>query len=94
MPDEELAVRSEKPSLHSLRDTIQIVGACHNVDELANLLTIAAELYADARCRCEEKEVSFGEGDEGVVVCDRDVGKARHEMREMFLNLAKRLKEE
>ena len=91
---EEIAIRSEEPSLESLRKTLDVISkdGTKDTDEIASLLLLAAELYGDARCRCEEKEVSYGEGEEEVVACDRNLGRARQEMLDAYRRIIDSLK--
>ena len=77
-------IRSEKPSLQSLSETLAAIKTARDPGDLAQLLMLATELYADAQCRCEEKVASFGEGDDEGKICYIGVNKGRDEMLAMF----------
>lgn len=85
------AIRSEVPSLDSLDQALEAVGKAVDAEEVATLLTLITELYADASCRCEEKEASFGEDSPEVLVCNRNVIKSRDELFEVYSDVIKRL---
>lgn len=86
------AVRSEKPSLKALEQTLKAIRETENGDDLAVLLFMATELFADGRCRCEEKVATYGEGTAEAEACYWDVGRSRESMLEAFTAVARHLK--
>lgn len=92
---DEVGIRSEKSSLESLRQTLRALregGNPADTEELAHLLLMATELYADSGCLCEEKAVSYGEEAEEALTCRRNVAGARGEMLDTFRELVVELK--
>ena len=85
------AVRSEKPSLDALEQTLKAIKETKDGDDLAVLLFMATELFADSRCRCEEKAATYGEGTAEAEACYWDVGRSRESMLEAFTAVARHL---
>ena len=81
---QEMAVRSEKNSLDMVGDAFKELMATPTPEDQANLLVIINELYADGSCRCEEKEAAYGAGSEEAAACNRNVGRSRDEMVELY----------
>ena len=94
MAEEELAVRSEKPSLESLRQTLAALRASRETDEIAMLLTMVTEFYADSSCRCEELGAAYGEESEESRSCEMSVGRSRDMMLETYKGIIRQLKGE
>jgi len=87
-----MAVRSEQPSLRSLGALMAEVTKTANTEELAHMLLLINEVYADSACRCEEKGVAYGEDSEEVIACDRNVGRTQRELLDIYRTLIERLK--
>ena len=85
-------VRSEKPSLDALEQTLEAIRKTTDGEELATLLFMAMELYSDGQCRCEEKAVTYGEGAAEAEACYWDINRKREKMFEAFENLVRELK--
>jgi len=94
MVEEELAVRSEKPSLDSLSQTLAAIRVTKDIDELATLLLMVTEFYSDSQCLCEEKSISYGEESEEARACQMNVNKGRAEIIESYKDIIKELKGE
>jgi len=86
-------VRSEKPSLKALEQTLKAIKETTDGDDLAVLLFMATELFADSRCRCEEKAVTYGKETAEAEACYWDVGRSRESMLEAFTAVARHLNE-
>lgn len=80
-------IRSEQPSLDSLAQTIDAIGTTNDPRQLVILLLLASDLYADAQCRCEEKEASYGVGGDESGICYVNVSRAKDDMLKMFEKL-------
>jgi len=80
-------IRSEKASLDSLNQTLAAIRKVSDPEEKAHLLLLAAELYADGGCRCEEKEVSYGERSDEAMACVMGLRKGRDELLATFKEL-------
>lgn len=94
MAEEELAVRSEKPSLMSLDQAFDALMVTGDSGDLAILLVLINELYADSSCRCEEKAASYGEDSEEVKVCNLNVVETRDKFLSSYRAFVDRLKAE
>jgi len=68
-------------SLDSLRQTLAAISGSEPTDELATLLLLVNELYADASCRCEKEK-----GEEAAA-CNRDVGVVRETILDGYRRL-------
>ncbi len=88
----EVPVRSENSSLKSLDQTLEALKKATEDDEIATLLFMAAELYADGNCICEEKETLFGEGAAEVKACTWDVNRHREKMINTFKGVISKLR--
>ena len=85
------AVRSEKPSLDALEQTLAAIKKSTDGDEIAVLLFMATELFSDSKCRCEEKAATYGEGTAEAEACYWDVGRSRESMLEAFTAVVQHL---
>ncbi len=85
-------VRSEKPSLNALDQTLEAIRKTTDGEELPTLLFMVMELYADGQCRCEEKAATYGEGTAEAEACYWDVNRKREKMVDAFENLVRELK--
>lgn len=92
MAEEEIGVRSEKPSITSLEGALGQLLTTRDTDEVATMLLLINELYADASCRCEEQEAVYGEEAEEVKVCNTAVTHKRDELYWSYRVLIDRLK--
>lgn len=90
----ELAVRSENSSLSALDQALEALSKANDDDEIATLIFMAAELYADGNCICEEKETLFGEGAAEVKACSWDVNRHREKMIDTFKRVVSKLRAE
>ena len=88
----ETPVRSEKPSLDALEQTLEAIKKTPDGEELPTLLFMAMELYSDGQCRCEEKAATYGEGTAEAEACYWDVNRKREKMIEAFESLVRELK--
>ena len=88
----ELEVRSEQPSLGSLSQTLAAIKETKDPDELAILLLMVTEFYADGQCRCEEKAASYGDDSEEALACDSNVRVSRGDVLATFRSIVERLK--
>ena len=73
-------IRSERPSIQNLEQALAAIEETNNPAELAGLIGLVAELYADSECRCEEKEAAFGVSSSEAVSCISNVSIARGRM--------------
>lgn len=88
----EMEVRSENSSLTALDQTLEALGKATEDDEIATLIFMACELYADGNCVCEEKETIFGEGSAQVKACSWDVNRHREKMIDVFKGMVAKIR--
>jgi len=94
MVENELAVRSEKMSLEGVSRAFEALMVSGKIDEQAELLALINELYADAECRCEEKEASYGDDSEEAMACALAVNRGRQGMLDAYKSFLTKIKRE
>lgn len=92
MAEEEIGIRSEKLSIKSLDEALGQLLVSRDTDEVATMLVLVNELYADASCRCEEKEAVYGEEAPEVKVCNIAISGKMDELYWAYRVLIDRLK--
>lgn len=78
-------------SLQSLSKTLEAIRQTSDIEEIAILMGLSAELFAQSSCDCERVEEVY-EGQEESVFCQRGMGQARDEMVGAFRDALSRLK--
>lgn len=84
MVQELLEIRSEKPSLSSLEQTLGALRDSKDINEMATLLMMVTEFYSDSQCICEELSASYGEESEEAKACQLGVNKGREAIFETY----------
>lgn len=85
-------VRSEKPALKNLDETLEAITRTTDTNELATLFLLANELYADSQCLCEEKAAVVGEEADEAIMCQRHVNVGRDKILDTYKTVIKQLK--
>lgn len=89
---EDVSIRSEQESLKSMPEVLAAFRKTNDTNELAALLMVAAQLYADASCRCEEKSALLGNTADDTIACNQSVRMAQQDMFEAFRAMVQSLK--
>jgi hypothetical protein len=77
-------IRSEEDSLREARKALTALKEAKTKDQKRDLAISFLFLFADARCRCEEKEAAYGEDALEPKTCYNRVAAMRDEIVEAF----------